>query len=194
MSDTKVIIGLGNPGKEYCGTRHNVGFMAVDLLAEKLGTDVRQKKFSSLTGQTLFEGKKLILVKPQEYMNRSGQAVATVKGFFKLENDDLLVITDDMALDPGVIRIKPKGSAGGHNGLKDIIEKLGTTDFSRLRIGIGKSPYADSRNYVLGKIGSDEIEDVESAISKSVQAVFCWLREGIGSAMNQFNEKNGKEN
>ncbi len=193
MSDIRVIIGLGNPGSEYEQTRHNVGFMAVDLLAQKLAIDIKQKKFASLVGETLYKDKKLILVKPQQYMNRSGQAVATIKGFYKLEDSQLMVITDDMALAPGVIRLKPKGSPGGHNGLKDILNKIGTAEFPRLRIGIGKSPFPDSKNHVLGKIAPAEVDDVKDSIEKTVQAVFCWLDHGIDSAMNQFNQKNVNE-
>ena len=122
MSDIKLIVGLGNPGKEYDNTRHNVGFEVIDELAKRLFVDVKQKKFGSLFAQTEFEGKKLILLKPQTYMNRSGQAVATAKGFYKLDDADILVVVDDTALEPGVIRVRAKGSAGGHNGLRDIIQ------------------------------------------------------------------------
>lgn len=194
MSDIRVIIGLGNPGREYEKTRHNVGFMAIDAIAERLGVDISQKKYDSLMGETFFEDKKLILLKPQRYMNLSGQAVTAVKGFYKIDNCELMVITDDMALEPGVIRIKAKGSAGGHNGLKDIIAKLGGNEFPRLRIGIGKSPYPDSKDYVLGRIGKDQTDDVEESIKRSVDAVFCWFREGIDSAMNIYNQVVEKEN
>lgn len=194
MSDIRLIAGLGNPGKKYENTRHNVGFKAIDLLADKLAMRLDQKKFSSEFGQTQYKDKKLILIKPQEYMNRSGQAVATVKGFYKLEDSEIIVVTDDLALEPGVIRVRPKGSAGGHNGLKDIIARIGTNQFPRLRIGIGQSTFADSKDYVLGKISSDEADDINSAIEKSVQAIFSWLDEDIDSVMNRFNVKKNQEN
>ena len=125
-----MVVGLGNPGSEYVGTRHNMGFRVIDKLAEKYGIDVRKSKFASCFGQGQLGDKKLILLKPQQYMNRSGQAVATAVGFYKLSLSGLLVISDEMALEPGVIRLRPKGSAGGHNGLADIIEKVGSTDFA----------------------------------------------------------------
>lgn len=194
MSDIRVIIGLGNPGKEYADTRHNVGFKTVDLLAQKLMVELNQKKFSSIFGQTEFEGKKLILLKPQEYMNRSGQAVSAIKGFYKIEDSDLMVVTDDMAIEPGAIRVRAQGSAGGHNGLKDIIQKLGSDQFPRLRIGIGKSDLPDSRDYVLGKISQQHSQLLQDAIENASQALICWLRENIDSVMNRFNVKNNEEN
>jgi PTH1 family peptidyl-tRNA hydrolase len=194
MSDIRVIIGLGNPGKEYADTRHNVGFKTVDLLAQKLAVELNQKKFSSIFGQTEFEGKKLILLKPQEYMNRSGQAVSAIKGFYKIEDSDLMVVTDDMAIEPGVIRVRAQGSAGGHNGLKDIIQKLGSDQFPRLRIGIGKSDLPDSKDYVLGKIPTSHNQLLQDAIENASQALICWLRENIDSVMNRFNVKNNEEN
>jgi len=194
MSDIRVIIGLGNPGKEYADTRHNAGFKTVDLLAQKLAVELTQKKFSSLFGQTEFEGKKLILLKPQDYMNRSGQAVSAIKGFYKVEDSDLMVVTDDMAIEPGVIRVRAQGSAGGHNGLKDIIQQLGSDQFPRLRIGIGKSDLPDSRDYVLGKIPPQHNQLLQEAMENASQALICWLRENIDSVMNRFNVKNNEEN
>lgn len=194
MSDIRVIIGLGNPGKEYADTRHNVGFKTVDLLAKKLAVELNQKKFSSIFGQTEFEGKKLILLKPQDYMNRSGQAVSAIKGFYKVEDSDLMVVTDDMAIEPGVIRVRAQGSAGGHNGLKDIIQQLGSDQFPRLRIGIGKSDLPDSRDYVLGKIPPQHNQLLQDAMENASQALICWLRENIDSVMNRFNVKNNEEN
>lgn len=194
MSDIRLIAGLGNPGKRYENTRHNVGFMAVDLLIQKLGLDLNQKKFSSVFAQTQYKDKKLILLQPQEYMNRSGLAIATVKGFYKIQDAEMLVLTDDLALEPGVIRIKPQGSAGGHNGLKDIIEKIGTNQFPRLRIGIGQSTFADSKDYVLGRISPEQADDIKNAIERAVEAIFCWLDEDIDSVMNRFNVKNNQEN
>lgn len=193
MAEVRVIAGLGNPGTEYADTRHNAGFKVVDLLAAKFGADVKKKKFASLVGEAVFQDKKLILLKPQQYMNRSGQAIATVMGFYKLELSDLIVVSDDMAIEPGTIRVRAKGGAGGHNGLSDIIEKLGSSEFARVRIGIGQSPFADSADYVLGKMSSEELELMDDACVKAVEALFGWLEGDIDSVMNRFNVKN-KEN
>jgi peptidyl-tRNA hydrolase, PTH1 family len=184
---TVVIAGLGNPGKEYVRTRHNVGFAVVDSLAEALGIEVTAKKFGGLLGQGQYKDKKLIVVKPQQYMNRSGQVVATVLGFYKLLPADVMVIADDMALDPGVIRLRAKGSAGGHNGLADIIEKLGTDEFARLRVGIGKSAWPDARDYVLGEPSKEEKALIAEGVQKAHQALLCWLADGLEKAMNKFN-------
>ena len=188
VSKIRLIVGLGNPGRQYEGTRHNVGFEAIDLLADLLVVDVKKKKFGGLFGECEFEGKKLIFLKPQEYMNRSGQAVATVVGFYKLPIENILVVTDCMDIEPGRIRLRAKGSAGGHNGLRDIIAKLGTSDFARLRIGIGKSDVIAGKDFVLSKISGDDKELIEKAKAKAKQAVVCWLGKGITAAMNEFNE------
>jgi peptidyl-tRNA hydrolase, PTH1 family len=183
----KVIVGLGNPGKEYARTRHNVGFAVAESLAESLGIEVTAKKFGGLIGQGQYKDKKLIVVKPQQYMNLSGQVVATVLGFYKLTPADVMIVADDMALEPGVVRLRAKGSAGGHNGLADIIEKLGTSDFARLRIGIGKSAYPDARDYVLGEPSKEEKALLAEGIEKAHEALLCWLDEGLEKAMNKFN-------
>lgn len=187
MSNVKLIAGLGNPGKEYAGTRHNVGFDVLDKLAEELQIEVKQKKFNSLFGSADFADYKLILLKPQTYMNLSGAAIATACGFYKIDINDVIVVADDMALDPGRIRLRAKGSAGGHNGLKDIINKLGSDEFARLRIGIGKSPSPVYTGYVLGKPGQEEQSQLESSFSEAVKALRCWLRYGIDRAMNDYN-------
>ncbi|MHC4221490.1 MAG: aminoacyl-tRNA hydrolase, partial [Planctomycetota bacterium] len=163
----KMIVGLGNPGKEYVGTRHNAGFDVIDSLAEQLGIEVKKKKFGALIGTGQFNGKKLILVKPVRFMNCSGQVIATVAGFYKLDLEDLLVISDEMAIEAGKIRVRAKGSAGGHNGLADIIEKLGTGQFSRLRVGIGQSGIRDTVNFVLAKPTPDERELIAEATAKA---------------------------
>jgi peptidyl-tRNA hydrolase, PTH1 family len=187
MSRTMLIVGLGNPGKEYARTRHNVGFAVVDSLAGQLGIEVTAKKFGGLIGQGRYEDKKLIVVKPQQYMNCSGQVVASVLGFYKLAIGNIMVIADDMALEPGVIRLRGKGSAGGHNGLADIIEKLGTDEFARLRVGIGKSAFPDARDYVLGEPSKEEKELIAKGIKNAHQALLCWLTDGLEKVMNKFN-------
>ena len=188
-----MVVGLGNPGSEYAGTRHNAGFEVVDLLADRLGIDVGKKKFGGCLGQGEYEGKKLILLKPQQYMNRSGQVVATAAGFYRLEVSDLLVVTDDMWLEPAMMRMRAKGSSGGHNGLADIIEKLGTTEFARLRIGIGQSTVGDSVDYVLGRPSEEDRRLIGEAAERAGEAALCWVREGVEAAMSKFNSPR-KEN
>ena len=190
MSEIRLIIGLGNDGAEYAGTRHNVGFDVIELLAKRFEVKVGKKKFGAALGETELEGKKLILLKPLQYMNNSGQAVATAAGFYRISSDRILVITDDMALEPGSIRIRAKGSAGGHNGLSDIIEKLGTEDFVRLRIGIGKSGRRTGRDYVLARPSENEKIQIAAASEKAVEAVLMWVQLGVEPAMNEFNCKN----
>jgi PTH1 family peptidyl-tRNA hydrolase len=187
MTETRLIVGLGNPGREYEKTRHNVGFRVVDSLAQKLGVEVKDKKFGGLMGQAEYDQKKLILLKPQEFMNLSGQAVSTVMGFYKLKLSDLLVILDDMALEPGIIRVRTKGSSGGQKGLTNIIQRLGSNEFARIRVGIGKSPFADSSNYVLGVPGSEEQALIDESIKRARDAAICWVTEGTDKAMNKFN-------
>jgi peptidyl-tRNA hydrolase, PTH1 family len=189
VSDVKLIAGLGNPGNKYQGTRHNAGFDVVDILAKELGCQVSEKKFASLFGSCSFDGYKIMLLKPQTYMNLSGQAIATVKGFYKLELDDILVVADDMALEPGRIRLRAAGSTGGHNGLSDIIEKLGSNRFARLRVGIGQSSSPDSRDYVLARPSGDEAKLLTESFETAAKAVRCWMSYGIDKAMTEFNGK-----
>jgi len=182
-----LIVGLGNPGKEYVNTRHNIGFQVLDSLAEALNVDVKKRKFGARFGLADFSDKKLILLKPWQFMNRSGQAVATAAGFYKLGVSDLLVVLDDMALEPGRIRIRSKGSAGGHNGLADIIEKLGTDNFGRLRIGIGQSGRENAVNFVLDRPNEAERVLLNEAIEKAREAVLCWIEHGFDATMNKYN-------
>jgi PTH1 family peptidyl-tRNA hydrolase len=187
MVEAKMVVGLGNPGREYVGTRHNTGFRVIDALAEKLGVEVRKRKFGARFGLGKFADDKLILLKPWQFMNRSGQAVATALGFYKLGANNLLVVTDDMALEPGRIRIRARGSAGGHNGLADIIEKLGTNQFARLRVGIGQSQDEWTVDYVLDRPTVAEKLLLDAAIARARDAVLCWVESGIDEAMNKFN-------
>ncbi len=187
MVDMKIVVGLGNPGDEYIATRHNTGFKVIDSLAKALEIEVRKRKFGARFGSGEFADKKLILLKPWQFMNRSGQAVATAVGFYKLDAGDLLVITDDMDLEPGRIRIRAKGSAGGHNGLADIIEKLGTNEFARCRIGIGQSAEEESVDHVLDKPTEAEKPLLAEAIEKAREAVLCWIEYGTERTMNEFN-------
>ncbi len=182
-----MVAGLGNPGEEYVDTRHNAGFRVIDSLATALKVDVRKKKFGALLGQCEFGDKKLILLKPLGFMNRSGESVATAVGFYRLELGDLLVITDDMDLEPGRIRVRQKGSAGGHKGLADVIEKLGTASIGRLRIGIGPSDKEDAYDYVLDKPTEQERLLLCEAIEMAREAVLYWVAHAIEATMNKFN-------
>lgn len=184
-----MIVGLGNPGEEYVDTRHNAGFRVIDSLAETLKIDIRKQKFDAVFGQGEFEDKKLILLKPWRFMNRSGQTVTTAMGFYKLGTRDLFVIIDDMALEPGRIRIRRKGSAGGHKGLADVIEKLGTSEFARLRIGIGQTREESAYDYVLDKPTQQQKPLLDEAITRAREAALCWIKYGIEAAMNRFNSR-----
>ena len=188
MDGMKIVVGLGNPGDEYINTRHNTGFKVIDSLAEALKIEVRKRKFGARLGSGEFAEKKLILLKPWKFMNRSGQAVATATGFYKLDLKNLIVVTDDMALEPGRIRLRAKGSAGGHNGLTDIIEKLGTNEFSRCRVGIGCNiDQVDQVDYVLSRPNENQKALLDKAIENARDAVLCWIEYGIETAMNKFN-------
>ncbi len=185
-----MVVGLGNPGTKYVGTRHNAGFDVVDGLARQLGVEVKKKKFGGLFCQCSLDERTLILLKPQQYMNRSGHVVATVCGFYRLGLENVIVVTDDMALEPGRIRVRAKGSSGGHNGLQDIIASLGSNEFARVRVGIGQSAEQDAADYVLGRPAEQERQLIAEAVERSQQAVICWVREGAEAAMNKFNVQN----
>ncbi len=187
MADLKLVVGLGNPGPEYAETRHNLGFKVIEALDEALGIVVKQQKFGARVGEGWYRDRKVMLMKPWQYMNRSGQAVATAVGFYKLGLSDLIVITDDRALAPGRIRIRAKGSAGGHNGLADIIARLGSDEFARCRVGIGDCPGALAVDYVLGRPREDERPLLNEAIVRARDAALCWLESGIDRTMNEFN-------
>lgn len=194
MSDIKLIVGLGNPGKGYEGTRHNAGFEVLDALGRQNNIEIRKKKFGGLFGDGVIGFTRVLLLKPQNFMNRSGQSTATAAGFYKIPLEKIMVVTDDMALDCGVIRIRPKGSSGGHNGLKDIRAKLGSDAYGRLRIGIGKSEFVSTTDYVLGKPSAAEKEEIEKAKQQAVKALHCWINEGIDAAMNKFNVRKSEDN
>lgn len=187
MGDMRMVVGLGNPGDEYRNTRHNMGFKVIDALAAALDIDTGQRKFGARFGSGEFAGKKLILLKPWRFMNRSGHAVATAVGFYKLDVANLFVVTDDMDLEPGRIRIRAKGSAGGHNGLADIIEKLGTNEFARCRIGIGRSGEQQAVDFVLDEPTQADKAMLTGATERARDAVLCWIEHGIDRAMNMFN-------
>jgi PTH1 family peptidyl-tRNA hydrolase len=189
MAEVKLVVGLGNPGPEYAETRHNLGFKVIEALEEALDIVVRQRKFGARLGEGLYAGSKVILMEPWKMMNRSGECVATAAGFYKLDLRNLMVISDDRALAPGVLRIRARGSAGGHNGLADIIEKLGTDEFARCRVGIGQCPSALAVNYVLGRPEPQERPLLNQAILRARDAVLYWLQFGLDKTMNEFNRR-----
>ncbi|MBE5855203.1 MAG: aminoacyl-tRNA hydrolase [Lachnospiraceae bacterium] len=186
-----VIAGLGNPGKEYEHTRHNVGFDLIDVLAERYQIGVNESKFQGLYGKGIIEGEKVILVKPLTYMNLSGICIQEVLHYFKCDpKTDLIVISDDISLPEGMIRIRKKGSAGGHNGLKNIIAQVGTDEFARIRIGVGDKPKnGDLVNHVLGHFTKEARAQVEQGLENAADAIALAVRENMDAAMNQFNKK-----
>jgi PTH1 family peptidyl-tRNA hydrolase len=192
----KLIVGLGNPGSQYDRTRHNVGFMAVDAFAQKHGAMNYRVAHESYLADVLLEGEKILLLKPQTYMNLSGRSVASAMAFYKLELEELLVVVDDVALPAGVIRLRAAGSAGGHNGLKDIelalsnlaagVKKSGQ-DYHRLRIGVDPPGRVPQKSYVLESFSAEQKPKIEAAIKQAVEAMGLWAKSGITAAMNKFN-------
>jgi PTH1 family peptidyl-tRNA hydrolase len=188
-----VVIGLGNPGKDYTNTRHNVGFNTIDLLAERNDIKINKIKFKSVYGEGLIGGEKVLLVKPQTYMNNSGITALDIYNFYKLPIENIIVVVDDIDIDFGTVKVKRKGSAGSHNGLKSIIFQLQKDDFPRVKIGIGdKRPGQDLANFVLGRFSKEEKQDIEEAIINAAMAVETIIKEDINKAMNKFNTKGNK--
>jgi len=186
----RLIVGLGNPGGQYARHRHNIGFMAVERIAEDHGFGPWRSKFQAQVAEGRLAGDKALLIKPQTFMNLSGQSVGEAMRFYKLSpEEDLLVLVDDVALPCGQIRLRGGGGAGGHNGLSDIQQKLGTDAYPRLRIGIDRPGPIPQRDYVLGKFRPDQRELVESACDEAAEAAACWVTEGLSTAMNRFNRK-----
>lgn len=181
------VFGLGNPGRKYKGTRHNVGFEVIDLLAEELNTKVSHRRFRALVGDAKTEAGTLLLVKPQTYMNESGLSVSAAAAWNKLGPEQILVVCDDLDLEPGTLRIRRKGSSGGHKGLKSIADALGTTDFPRLRIGIGRPTHENALDYVLDRFTGSQRKAMTEAVGVAANAVACWCTEGIEPCMNKFN-------
>ncbi len=187
-----IIAGLGNPTKQYENTRHNIGFMAIDALADKYDINMIECKHKSLIGKGMINGTKVILVKPLTYMNLSGEAIRAVSEYYKIdETEELLVIYDDISLDLGQIRIRKKGSAGGHNGLKSIIANLGHDTFRRIKIGVGGKPEGyDLADYVLGHFNGEEIAVMKDSLERTQRAVNLILEGKVDAAMNEYNTKN----
>lgn len=185
-----IIVGLGNPGAEYAKTRHNAGFSVIDVLADKYNISVDTAKHKGLIGKGVIEGNKVLLVKPMTYMNNSGECVREVMDYYKEDIDNLIVIFDDISLAPGNIRIRPKGSAGGHNGIKSLIAHLGTENFKRIKFGVGDKPKGwDLVDWVLGKFNEEDMPALKDAGQRSCEAVICLMQDDVSVAMNRFNCK-----
>lgn len=189
-----LIAGLGNPSKEYDKTRHNVGFHVIDALADRYGIDVSERKCNGLLGRGRIEEQKVILVKPLTFMNASGECLRAVVDYYRIEPEQVIVIFDDISLEPGQLRIRMKGSAGGHNGVKSIIAHLGTQEFPRIKVGIGaKPPRMDLADYVLSRFSAEEQKRMDEAFGEAAEAVGVMLTDGAERAMNRYNTKKKAE-
>lgn len=184
----KLIVGLGNPGTKYAGTRHNAGFSVIVGLADKYHIALNEKKHKAVYGKGVIEGEKVILAMPQTFMNLSGESVRELADYYKCAYEDVIVAYDDIDLPVGKLRIREKGSAGGHNGMKNIIAHLGTQNFVRVRIGIGKKPdQMDLADYVLSRFGKDELPEMRMGCERACEAIAVVLKDGAAAAMNQYN-------
>ena len=184
-----IVVGLGNPGPKYENTRHNVGFLVADRLAERAGAPIRKIKHKALTSTAVIGGQGVLLMKPTTYMNLSGEAVGDAARFYKIPADHVLVISDDTDLPQGKLRLRKSGSAGGHNGLKSIIQHLGGDGFPRLKVGVGGKPHPDydMADWVLGQLKGEDKKVMDAAVDRAADAVECFLKFGIEKAMNQYN-------
>ncbi len=184
-----LIVGLGNPGREYERTRHNTGFRAIDLLAQTLGCKIDKAKFQGLYGQTVYNGTKLFLLKPQTYMNLSGRAVLQLSAYYSIPPERIIVLFDDISLEPGRLRVRGDGSAGGHNGIKSIIAELGSQNFPRVKIGVGAKPNPefDLAAWVLSTFSAKEEKDLSFALENAGQAALLIIDQGVPQAANRFN-------
>ena len=183
-----LIVGLGNPENEYAKTRHNMGFDTINKLAKAYEIELNKQKFKGIYGTGMIENQKVILLKPQTYMNLSGESIVEVVNFYKIDLENIIVIYDDMDVEPGKIKVRKKGGAGSHNGMKSVIENLKSEDFIRIRVGIGTPEYKTDRiNYVIGKISSQDEDILENGTNKAKEAIIEILKNGVDSAMNKFN-------
>ena len=190
-SDNWLIVGLGNPGRDYERTRHNCGFRAIDLLADKLGCKIDKGKFQGLYGQVLYGEKKLFLLKPQTYMNLSGRSVLQLSAYFNIPPQRIIVMFDDISLVPGRLRVRADGSAGGHNGIKSIIQELGSQAFPRVKIGVGAKPHPeqDLADWVLSSFSASEEKALKEALENAGDAALCIIDKGAPEAANRYNGK-----
>ena len=186
---TWLVVFLGNPGTKFNGTRHNAGFMAADAMAKELNVSINKLRFKALTAQVEIGGEKVLLMKPQTYMNLSGEAVIQAAKFYKISPEHIIVVSDEVAMPIGKLRIRKSGSAGGHNGLKNIIQHLGTQDFPRIRMGVGAAPHPDydMADWVLSTFKNKDAEDMQALAERVSKAVQCYISEGPDRAMNKFN-------
>lgn len=185
-----IIAGLGNPTKEYSGTRHNIGFEVIDRLADDCRIDVSMKKHKAICGKGYIGGQKVILCKPQTYMNLSGESIRELADYYKVAPEDIIIIFDDISLEPGQLRIRAKGSAGGHNGIKSIIAHLGTQEFPRVKVGVGEKPKGwDLADYVLSRFGGEDRKVMDEAVKEASSAVMMMITDGVDVAMNKYNAK-----
>ena len=187
--DTWLIVGLGNPGREYERSRHNCGFRAVDILADKLGCKIDRAKFQGLYGQTTYKGKKLMLLKPMTYMNLSGRSVLQLSAYFSIPPQKIIVLFDDISLEPGRLRIRADGSAGGHNGIKSIIQELGSQTFPRVKIGVGAKPHPDHdlADWVLSSFSAQEEKALTVSLPNAADAALAIIDSSVSEAANKFN-------
>jgi PTH1 family peptidyl-tRNA hydrolase len=188
-NESWLIVGLGNPGKEYERTRHNAGFRAIDILADKLGCRIDKGKFQGLYGQAVYGGRKVYLLKPQTYMNLSGRSVLQLSAYFNIPPQRIIVLFDDISLAPGRLRIRADGSAGGHNGIKSIISEVGSQSFPRVKIGVGSKPNPefDLADWVLSTFSAKEEKDLQFALSNAADAALCVIDHGVPESANRFN-------
>ena len=184
-----VIAGLGNPGMEYDGSRHNAGFFTIDLLADQLGEKIDRLRFKGKTAEVTIEGKRCLLLKPTTYMNNSGEAIVQALEFYKIPTTNLIVIYDDISLDPGKLRIRRKGSHGGHNGVRSIVDLTGSDDFPRIKIGVGKKPHPDYdlAKWVLGKFGKEDQPKLKEAAENACECIKLMVQGKTDEAMNKYN-------
>lgn len=182
-----LIVGLGNPEDKYDNTRHNMGFHAINMLAEKYNIKIKKEKWQGLYSIDEIENEKVILLKPQTYMNLSGESIIKFKNFYKIEDSKTIIIYDDMDVEIGKIKIKPKGGPGSHNGMKSVVECLQTENFPRIRIGIGKDQYEEKIDYVIGNLSKQERENLDKGAKKASEAAEEIIKNGIGIAMNKYN-------
>ncbi len=185
----KLIVGLGNPGKEYEKTRHNIGYMVIDNYAKAHGVEINKKKFNSLYQKLIVDNCDVLLVKPETYMNLSGEAVISFVNYFKIDIEDILIIYDDLDLECGKMRLRDKGSSGGHNGIKNIISLLGTDKFKRLKLGISNNKMIETKDYVLGKLTSDEQEKINNSIKLTSNLIDDFLKLSFDKLTNKYNRK-----
>ena len=188
-NDSWLIVGLGNPGKEYERTRHNAGFRAIDLLADELGCKIDKGKFQGLYGQCNYNGIKLYLLKPLTYMNLSGRSVLQLSAYFNIPPQRIIVLFDDISLEPGRLRVRADGSAGGHNGIKSLIQELGSQDFCRVKIGVGAKPNQeqDLADWVLSGFSAGEKKALEASLPKAAEAALCIIEKGVPETANRYN-------